>query len=275
MKKATIVIATHKYKKLPKNNLYLPIFVGACKKGELKSSLFVRDDLKNVKIKNKENISHKNNKYSELTALYASLKFVDTDYIGLCHYRRFFKLKTFSRNILNLKELSKIISKYKIILPKKRNYYIESLKTHYENTHSKTHLKLLRKIIKKDFKDYSKAFRISLNKKSGYMFNMFIMEKSLLKEYSNFLFNILEKLEKEMERLNFHKNLSDYEMRLYGRLAELLLNVWIYKMIDEKKLKKEDIKELPTVTIGKRKYFKKVISFFSAKFFKIKYTTSF
>lgn len=67
---------------------------------------------------------------------------MNTDYIGLVHYRRYFtNAKKIPKQdeekfkcILSENDVQKMLDKVDIILPKKRNYYIENLYSHYEHT---------------------------------------------------------------------------------------------------------------------------------------------
>jgi hypothetical protein len=89
-----IFVAYHSECQILQNEIYIPIQVG---RSNAKSLLnMIGDDTG-------ENISKKNQIYSEMTALYWIWKnFEDYDYIGLCHYRRFF---TFDCNfILDIKK---------------------------------------------------------------------------------------------------------------------------------------------------------------------------
>ena len=86
-KKVEVVIATHKKYEMPTDDLYLPIHVGA----ELNKD----KDLGYQKDNVGDNISDKNDRYSELTALYWAWKHVDAEYIGLAHYRRHFGGKNY------------------------------------------------------------------------------------------------------------------------------------------------------------------------------------
>lgn len=80
-----ILVAYHKPSPLIASDIFLPIHVGK--------------KLSNVELNiqgddSGDNISEKNGIYCEMTALYWAWKNLDADYIGLCHYRRFF---TFER----------------------------------------------------------------------------------------------------------------------------------------------------------------------------------
>ena len=64
-----------------------------------------------------------------------------------------------------------------------------------------------------------------MNRKSAHMFNMFIMKKNLADEYCKWLFSILSKLEKMIDITEY----DSFQARLFGRVSELLLDVWIEK----------------------------------------------
>lgn len=73
-----LIVATHKKYKMPKDDIYLPIHVGAYGKDSIG---YIRDD-------SGDNISKKNLNYCELTGLYWAWKNLDSQYLGLVHYRR-------------------------------------------------------------------------------------------------------------------------------------------------------------------------------------------
>ena len=86
MDKVKILVACHKPADVYRDNVYTPIHVGrAVSKCTDKMQDMIGDDTG-------DNISAKNPFYSELTAQYWLWKNVhDVDYVGLCHYRRYFK----------------------------------------------------------------------------------------------------------------------------------------------------------------------------------------
>ncbi|WP_321995069.1 DUF4422 domain-containing protein [Clostridium butyricum] len=258
-----ILVATHKKYDMPNDNCYFPIQVG--KEGK-KLSLDYQED------NTGDNISYKNKYYCELTGLYWGWKNSNSDYIGLAHYRRHFSNKnllfrTFNEKsncVLTDKEIQDLLNKYEVILPKKRKYYIETLYSHYAHTHYADHLDKTREIIKQNYNKYLNNFDKVMNQRSGYMFNMFIMKKELADEYCEWLFDILEKLEEVVDISQY----DTFQARLFGRVSELLLNVWL----NHKNLL---CKEIPLVYMEKINWADKILSFFKAKFEIRKFENSF
>jgi len=193
-----IIVATHKRYDMPKEDLYLPVFVGASLSDLMLP--YQRDD-------EGDNISYKNKTYCELTALYWAYKNVKADYIGLCHYRRY----------LDLKKIE--ISKEQIVLPKRRHYYIESVYDQFGHAHGFEGLDAVREIIKEYHPDYLHAFDTCMKKKSLHIYNMFVMRYDIFTEYCVFLFDVLFKTEMILGERN----------RLYGYIGERLLDVFIEK----------------------------------------------
>lgn len=79
-----ILVAHHKKYHLIADDVYLPIHVG---KEHSQIELDIIGD------NTGDNISIKNPIYCEMTAIYWGWKNLRTDYIGLCHYRRYFTFK--------------------------------------------------------------------------------------------------------------------------------------------------------------------------------------
>ena len=262
MKTIKIIVATHKKYKMPKNDIYMPLHVGKVGKEDIG---FTPDNTG-------ENISHKNPYYCELTGLYWAWKNVDADYIGLCHYRRHFTCsKRAPRNedkkfesVLTREQLESLLEKTDIVLPKKRNYYIETLYSHYEHTLHIEPLEETEKIIKEKYPEYVAEFDKLKERKSGHMFNMFIMKKEILDQYCTWLFDILFELEKRIDISKY----DSFHARFFGRVSELLLDVWI----NTNNLKYQEIK---VMDMGNINWFKKGKAFLMAKFGNKKYEKSF
>lgn len=252
-----IIIATHKESWMPEDSLYLPIHVG---KKDKPSIGYQGDDTG-------ENISEKNSYYCELTGMYWAWKNLNAEYIGLSHYRRHFCFKKKSNSfdsVLSLDEAEKILKENDVILPTKRRYYIETILSHYANTHDKEHLLITKDIISSQCPEYVQTFDLVMNKRSAHMFNMFIMKREIFGAYCRWLFPILEELEKHVN----YNSLSPFEARLFGRVSELLLDVWIMQ-------NNVCYKEIKWIHLGKVNWGRKIKSFLLAKLRNKKYKSSF
>lgn len=262
MSKVKIIVATHKKYKMPDDELYLPVQVGS----EGKENLGYQVD------NNGENISNKNATFCELTGLYWAWKNLDADYIGLCHYRRHFtckKLIPFNEDakfkiLLNKKQTEEILKDIDIILPKKREYYIENLYDHYKHTMYVETLDETRKIIEEQCPNYLPEFDKLHKRTSAHMFNMFVMKKEYLNDYCEWLFDILFELEKRIDSSKY----DSFHARYLGRISELLLDVWI----NTNGLKYREVKVIDMQNVN---WLKKGWAFLMAKFTGKKYRGSF
>lgn len=266
-----IIIATHKKYEMPKDDMYLPLHVGAEGKVDENNRPL---DLGYQKDNTGENISELNASYCELTGLYWAWKNLDEDFIGLSHYRRHFCIKKSKRdfeNVLSYKEIEPYLDSIRVFVPQKRKYYIESLYSHYAHTHYAEHLDVVREIIQKDYPSYLKSFDKIVKQTSGYMFNMMIMQRDLLDGYCTWLFDILFKAGKKINV----GNENVFQGRFYGRISEIIFNVWLDEQIQSGKLKINEIKEIPCIHMEKINWLKKGTAFLNAKFLGKKYGGSF
>lgn len=262
MKNIKVIVATHKKYQMPKDQVYLPLQVGK----EGKETLGYEEDNKG------DNISNKNSYFCELTGLYWAWKNLNVDYVGLVHYRRYFTNarrlpKTEAEKfecVLDKNDIEKILENTDIILPKKRKYYIENLYSHYEHTMYIEPLDETRKIIEEKYPDYLDEFDKIHKRTSAHMFNMFIMKKDILDKYCAWLFDILFELEKRIDVTQY----DAFHARFFGRVSELLLDIWINK----NNLTYEEVKVMDMQNIN---WMKKGTAFLLAKFTGKKYKKSF
>lgn len=249
-----IAVAAHKPYWMPPDPMYIPIQVGAAGKPPIEG--FARDDAG-------EEISELNPRYCELTALYWADHNLTTDYIGLAHYRRHFAGYG-ERGTLTAGEAQRLLRNAPVILPKRRNYYVETLFSHYAHTFDAAHLKSLRASIAKISPDYLDAYDAHLAERGGHMFNMMVMRKDLLDSFAGWMFPILFDAER---RIDF-AGMTPFEERLMGRLSELLVDVWVGH-------NEVPYVECPVIGMEKTSWLKKGSSFLAAKFLRKKYRESF
>lgn len=268
-----IAVTTHKQYRMPEDPMYLPLHVGAAI--ERRRGSWKEPDLGYIKDNTGENISSRNACFCELTGLYWMWKHVDADYIGLVHYRRHFRGRRQNktggpdvfRHVLSYDELSPMLGRYKVFVPRKRYYVIESLYSHYKHTHYIEHLDKTREIIGELYPDYLATYDEVMKETSAHMFNMMIMERKLLDEYCAWLFHILFTLEKQIDVSEY----SYFQGRYAGRVGELIFNVWLAHQVKTGRIAKDEIKVLPYLYVEKVDWWKKGKRFLRAKFMNQKY----
>lgn len=233
MSNIKIIVCCHKKDIFKESDTFLPIQVG---KSLANSDLgFIGDDTG-------ENISWKNASYCELTGMYWAWKNLKgVDYIGLCHYRRYFDFNHIGRkyfplttietekfNLLNLEINDRSIEwldKGGWIVAKPVHLYT-SLYFQYCGDHISTDFKVLGDAIRNTLPHhFFQAFWDSQMRSNIFSpYNMFIMPWSQFDKYCNWLFGLLKSVEDEIDISNY----SSFQKRVFGYLAERLLNLYIY-----------------------------------------------
>lgn len=217
MKRCNIFVVTHKEFNKPNKQYLRTIQVGFADK----IPNAIRDNTEN-------NIAYKNKNYCELTALYWIWKNDQiSDICGICHYRRYFTTKKYSKketNFLSDSQVIGMLNEYDIIVPKPLTFKMDIWHNYFLVGKGKEKdLLETRKIVEEEFPDYLLDFDNVMKRKWGYFFNMFITKKINYNCYCQWLFTILTELERRID-------ISQYtlqEARIFGYISELLLNVWI------------------------------------------------
>ena len=260
-----IIVAAHKKYRMPDDPMYLPVQVGAIGK---ESIGYQRDD-------EGDNISELNPSFCELTGMYWAWKHLSSEYIGLVHYRRHFSFHSKGKDpwaaIMKSDELKPYLRRYKVFVPTKRRYYIETLYSHYAHTHYASQLDEVRKVLLEKYPDYINNYDTVIRRRWGYMFNMMVAERAFFSDYCTWLFDILFILRGKLG----DQKLSVFQGRFYGRISEIMFNVWLNKMIEENRIKRNQIKEIKCIHMEKIDWLKKGTAFLKAKFMKTKYEGSF
>lgn len=247
-----LIVAVHKPYWMPEDDCYLPLHVG--KEGK-QGIGFAGDNTG-------DNISRKNPTFCELTGLYWAWKNLEADYLGLVHYRRYFTRKE-ARGIENKKQQILTRSDWEVLLrdtpavvADKRNYYIETNRSHYNHAHPSIGLDEAERIIAEKYPEYSRAFTTVMERTWAHMFNMFVMRRDLYDAYCTWLFDILFELEKRIDISQF----DAYNTRAFGFVSERLLDIWLEK-------NQIPCKEQNVSFMEPQNWFKKGGSFLKRKFF--------
>ena len=202
-----------------------------------------------------DNISEKNYLYGELTATYSIWKnflplHPDIEYIGCCHYRRFFDFQKEAKKdkpfeIIDFKafektfqakntkeEIEKIIYDYDIILPETQKFNVNVYSQFISREcNPKDDFEKCINIIKKYYPEYVPYLEKVLNENKLHTCLNFIMKKNLFNSWCKWIFDILFKLEN-------HINIEDKnKIRILAFIAERLFDVWFLYQKDKNNLK--------------------------------------
>lgn len=225
-----ILVCCHKPDNFKNDEVYMPIHVG---KANSKCDLGIQGD------DTGDNISKENPHFCELTGLYWAWKNMQpVDYIGLCHYRRYFNFHThgtmfsdstiihsekFDDLDLSLPNIDGLFSQYDAVIAKPR-IYPYSLSVDYCVGQVSDDLLTLYEVVEAKYPDYSvdmKNVFLKNNKLSHY--NMFILRWEDFNNYCEWLFDILFEVRKKINIENY----SVYQGRIWGFMSERLLQVWL------------------------------------------------
>lgn len=219
--KIEIYVATHKKFELPVDDpIYIPIQGGADLYPELELG-YLKDNIG-------DNISNKKEYYNELTSFYWAWRNSIADIKGLCHYRRFFYKSDVcidSKYIITAQDICTALNKFDIILPIP---YVHRGITNYD-AYSKSgvglesDLLLVREIINEKYCDYLSSFDVFMSREYSSLCNSFIASSETYDKYAEWLFSILFILEQRIDV----KNRKGQQIRVFGFLAERLINVWV------------------------------------------------
>lgn len=227
-----LIVCCHKEDIYKESDLYYPLHVG---KSISKVNLNMQGDDVG------DNISQKNYSYCELTGMYWAWKNLkNVDYIGFCHYRRYFDFNHVGRKVFPLTTISS--EKFESLnldvsceaerwlrnggcIVAKPTHLYTSLFLHYCGSHYSTDFKILGDVIRETLPPkYLKGFEDYLLKSNKFSpFNMFVMNWNQFDNYCNWLFPLLQAVE---DRLNIG-NYSPNQKRVYGYLGERLLNLYV------------------------------------------------
>lgn len=209
MTKVKILVATHKPCQVYHDNVYIPIHVG--KAQSIYNINWLGDNTG-------ENISNKNSMYCEMTAHYWAWKNLkDVDYIGLCHYRRYFNKLITNENI------EYILKGHDVILP--AAIHRTTALSYKLNTLTGEDVCIFFKVIEQRFPQYyDTAINYIMNNNRDYAFNMVICSHNIYNQMMSFIFGVLFECEKYI-RLQPYTN----GRRIFGYLSEYLMPIFILK----------------------------------------------
>ena len=245
--KACVAVAMHKPAPLPADPLYLPLWVGAAQSEQSGMEGCRRDD-------SGENISLRNPRWCELTGLYWLWRNVDAEALGLCHYRRYLAGRHGGRGlerVLTQAEAEALLHEYEVLLPKKRHYWVETNRSQYDHAHHASDMDAVHALLAEaEDKRYLEAFDRVMARRSGHRFNLFVMRQDCFRRYCGWLFPLLFQLEQRLDLSGY----SAYDQRVFGFVAERLLDVWLT-------VQRPRCRELPLVYTESQHWPRKILRF--------------
>lgn len=212
-----MIVAAHRAYRMPADAMYLPLHVGRAG-GDLDLG-FQGDDTG-------DHISEKNPTFCELTGVYWAWKNLDADYVGLSHYRRYFRGSRGKDKwdcILTGQQAAALLRETDVILPKRRNYYIETAYSQYVHAHPAEGLDLALQLAAAEGESYARAIDTMKKRTWTHIYNMFLMKRDIFDGYCRWLFDILFQVERKLDISRY----SAYDRRVFGFVAERLLDVYL------------------------------------------------
>ena len=207
-----IFVATHVAFQPPQNPIYVPLHVGRSGKPDLG---YLGDDTG-------ENISDLNFLYGELTGLYWIWQNMeDLDYVGLCHYRRYFINGQMQE--MQKEEYLLILHEYDAIVPKAMK--CDEGYTYYQQfglAHNPHDLDAVGRALKKLYPEYADAYNQAMHGNLFYWGNLLVTSLPILKAYAEWLFTIFAEAGEEIDVSGY----DAYHKRVYGFLSEQMFYVF-------------------------------------------------
>ena len=203
-----------------------------------------------------DNISDKNPWYCELTAQYWIWKNCnDADYVGLCHYRRYFDFNpSFFDNIRHYKFVNEeylsnhikvdedFLASADVITVSKQSFNVPSYDVLCRG-HIRKDVRELENVVAELYPEYLDDYKYVIYEENHYYpFNMMIAKREIYNDYSKWLFDILFEFEK---RLCIPAD--PYQPRVFGFYSERLLYVYLHHHPEYK------IKQLPVLQLTNNK----------------------
>lgn len=219
-----ILICTHMAGSCLTSNVYQPILVGKALRPDLHLP-FIGDD-------SGENMSTQNGTYCDLTAHYWAWKNLNADYIGICHYRRYFDFAATDGRInndmfdisfddlarRNLGDPVSLLQDGTEVVLVRPSYLPRSVAQNYMLSHVPEDFFILCRVILKLYPEYEPTLRqhfFCSNRWIGY--NMMFCRKELFDRYAEWLFHILDETERYVKLSGY-----SYQKRIFGFMGEIL-----------------------------------------------------
>lgn len=253
-----ILVSCHKETYIPDSDIYMPVHVGAsCAPSPLPG--MQPDD-------EGENISDRNFTFCELSAQYWAWKNLDADYIGLCHYRRFFCFDGAKHAANDHAQIEvdcltpRTAREYRLddtALLKERisacdmvvapEWNVRGVPTPLGSQNSvedhmisyglidKASLDMLREIVSEVQPSYRQILDDYLGGTQYIGYNCFVAKRAIFDRMCEFEFSILQEFDKRFD----YANLTAAKRRICGYLGETIFSVFVMSLMKDPSVKVE------------------------------------
>ena len=204
-----IFIVTHKPCSIPSDGILTPLHVGRSVSPYKDSLSWMQGDDTGA------NISSKNGSYCEMTAHYWIWKNVhDTEYVGVCHYRRFFGID------LSANTINDVLADADVLMVEP-SWHVDSVYSYFAKFMGAENMTILSMVMKKRFPGYFDTLEKICDGIKFHPFNMLLCRKDLFDDYCQWMFTILEECEKYVKPAPYTN-----ARRALAYMAELLTGVY-------------------------------------------------
>ena len=213
MHRLRIFIVTHKPCSIPSDGVMTPIHVGrAVSPYKVEMSWMQGDDTG-------DHISSKNGSYCEMTAHYWIWKNVhDTEYVGVCHYRRFFAID------ISEDDIEEVMADADVLMVEP-SWHMDSVYAYFAKFMGAENMTILWMVMKRLYPEYAETLEQVCDGVKFHPFNMMLCKKELFDEYCEWIFSVLGECEKYVKPSPYTNG-----RRALAYMAELVTGVYfIYK----------------------------------------------
>lgn len=212
-------MAKHHKDRVLKREYDLPSWIAPIQVGASQTDMAIAELSDNTG----DNISDKNSKYSELTAMYWAWKNRDDDYLGICHYRRILVLV--DDDILRIRQ-----NGINVVLPLPFICYPDASGQYGRYISADDQQKMFQ-ALSEISPEYYKAAKIILKKQYLYNYNMFLADRTTFRNFCRWMFPILERAEGLCETED-----AERKDRYLGYFGEVLTAIYFIYNKDNLKI---------------------------------------
>lgn len=204
-----IYVVTHKPCSIPSDGILTPLHVGRSVSPYKDSMSWMQGDDTGA------NISSKNGSYCEMTAHYWIWKNVhDTEYVGVCHYRRFFGID------LSANTINDVLADADVLMVEP-SWHVDSVYSYFAKFMGAENMTILSMVMKTRFPGYFDTLEKICDGIKFHPFNMLLCRKDLFDDYCQWMFTILEECERYVKPAPYTN-----ARRALAYMAELLTGVY-------------------------------------------------